>query len=261
MEQVDQRNTARGRLDGKVAIVTGAARGIGAAIADELDSRGASVVICDVSGDPEAVASGLRDGLGMTCDVSSETAVDAMIAATTDRFGRLDIVVNNAGIDGVFAPLADSATDEFDKVIAVNLRGVYLVMRRAVQEMISGGGGAVVNIASVAATVAFAGTTAYTASKAGVVGLTRLAAHEYGPAGIRVNAVLPGIIETPMLAELQETAPEMYRQIVAKAEAMTAQGRPGRASEIASVTAFLASDEASYLTGVALPVDGGYTLA
>jgi NAD(P)-dependent dehydrogenase (short-subunit alcohol dehydrogenase family) len=258
---VNQNNAARGRLDGKVAIVTGAARGIGAAIAAELDARGASVVVCDIAGDPEHVATGLRDGLGVACDVSSESSVDTLIATTVDHFGRLDIVVNNAGIDGAFAPLADSAPDEFDHVVAVNLRGVYLVMRKAIQVMVGRGGGSVVNIASVAATVAFPGTSAYTASKAGVVGLTRLAAQEYGSANIRVNAVLPGIIETPMLAGLKDAAPEMYQQIVARAETMTSQGRIGMPHEIASVTAFLAGDEASYLTGAALAVDGGYTLA
>ena len=117
-------------LDGRVAIVTGAARGIGAAIARAFDDRGASVVICDVAGNPEQVASGLRDSVGVVCDVSSEDDVDALIKRTLGEFGRLDIVVNNAGIDGAFNPLAESAPDTFDQVIAVNLRGVYLVMRK-----------------------------------------------------------------------------------------------------------------------------------
>jgi NAD(P)-dependent dehydrogenase (short-subunit alcohol dehydrogenase family) len=175
--------------------------------------------------------------------------------------GRLDIVVNNAGIDGAFNPLAESAPDTFDQVIAVNLRGVYLVMRKSIPALISSGGGSVINIASVAAVVAFAGTSAYTASKAGVVGLTRLAAHEYGSSGVRVNAILPGVIETPMLADLKETAPEMYEQVRAQAVAMTSQARLGQPDEIASVAAFLAGDGASFLTGAAIPVDGGYTVA
>lgn len=248
-------------LDGKVAIVTGAARGIGAAIAGAFDDRGASVVICDVAGNPEQVASGLRDGVGVVCDVSREDDVDALIERTLGEFGRLDIVVNNAGIDGVFTPLAESAPETFDQVIAVNLRGVYLVMRKAIPVLISSGGGSVINIASVAAVIAFAGASAYTASKAGVVGLTRVAAHEYGSSGVRVNAILPGVIETPMLADLKGTAPEMYQQIKAQAVAMTSQARLGRPDEIASVAAFLAGDGASYLTGAAIPVDGGYTVA
>ncbi|HXB90320.1 SDR family NAD(P)-dependent oxidoreductase [Mycobacterium sp.] len=248
-------------LDGRVAIVTGAARGIGAAIARAFDDRGASVAICDVAGNPEQVASGLRNSIGVVCDVSSEDDVDALIKRTLGEFGRLDIVVNNAGIDGAFNPLAESAPDTFDQVIAVNLRGVYLVMRKSIPALISSGGGSVINIASVAAVVAFAGTSAYTASKAGVVGLTRLAAHEYGSSGVRVNAILPGVIETPMLADLKETAPEMYEQVRAQAVAMTSQARLGQPDEIASVAAFLAGDGASFLTGAAIPVDGGYTVA
>jgi NAD(P)-dependent dehydrogenase (short-subunit alcohol dehydrogenase family) len=248
-------------LDGRVAIVTGGARGIGAAIARAFDDRGASVVICDVAGNPEQVASGLRDSVGVVCDVSSEDDVDALIKRTLGEFGRLDIVVNNAGIDGVFNPLAESSPETFDQVIAVNLRGVYLVMRKSIPALISSGGGSVINIASVAAVVAFAGTSAYTASKAGVVGLTRVAAHEYGSSGVRVNAILPGVIETPMLADLKETAPEIYQQVRAQAVAMTSQARLGHPDEIASVAAFLAGDGASFLTGAAIPVDGGYTVA
>jgi NAD(P)-dependent dehydrogenase (short-subunit alcohol dehydrogenase family) len=248
-------------LDGRVAIVTGAARGIGAAIARAFDDRGASVAICDVAGNPEQVASGLRNSIGVVCDVSSEDDVDALIKRTLGEFGRLDIVVNNAGIDGAFNPLAESAPDTFDQVIAVNLRGVYLVMRKSIPALISSGGGSVINIASVAAVVAFAGTSAYTASKAGVVGLTRVAAHEYGSSGVRVNAILPGVIETPMLADLKETAPEIYQQVRAQAVAMTSQARLGHPDEIASVAAFLAGDGASFLTGAAIPVDGGYTVA
>ncbi|MCV7412488.1 hypothetical protein AWC05_17880 [Mycobacterium florentinum] len=248
-------------LDGRVAIVTGAARGIGAAIARAFNDRGASVVICDVGGDPEHVASGLRDSVGVVCDVSNEHDVDGLIDRTLDEFGRLDIVVNNAGIDGVFAPLAESAPETFDQVIAVNLRGAYLGMRKSIPALISSGGGSVINIASVAAVVAFAGASAYTASKAGVIGLTRVAAHEYGNSGVRVNAILPGVIETPMLTDLKETAPDMYQQIKARAVAMTSQARLGHPDEIASVAAFLAGDGASYLTGAAIPVDGGYTVA
>jgi NAD(P)-dependent dehydrogenase (short-subunit alcohol dehydrogenase family) len=248
-------------LDGRVAIVTGAARGIGAAIARAFDDRGASVAICDVAGNPAQVASGLRNSIGVVCDVSSEDDVGALIKRTLGEFGRLDIVVNNAGIDGAFNPLAESAPDTFDQVIAVNLRGVYLVMRKSIPALISSGGGSVINIASVAAVVAFAGTSAYTASKAGVVGLTRVAAHEYGSSGVRVNAILPGVIETPMLADLKETAPEIYQQVRAQAVAMTSQARLGHPDEIASVAAFLAGDGASFLTGAAIPVDGGYTVA
>ncbi len=218
-------------------------------------------MICDITGNPEQVASGLRHGIGVGCDVSCEDDVDALIKTTLGEFGRLDIVVNNAGIDGAFMPLAESASQTFDHVIAVNLRGVYLVMKKSIPALISGGGGSVINIASVAAVVAFAGASAYTASKAGVVGLTRVAAHEYGSLGVRVNAILPGVIETPMLTELAQTAPAAYEQIKAQAVAMASQARLGRIEEIASVAAFLAGDGASYLTGAAIPVDGGYTVA
>lgn len=247
-------------LDAKVAIVTGAARGIGAAIARALDARGATVVVADVSGDENALAVQLTNGLGMHCDVAIEEDVEAMIAQTVERFGRLDVLCNNAGIDGELGPLSETSTANFDRVVDVNMRGVFFGMRQAIPAMITGGGGSIVNIASIAAVVAFAGTSAYAASKAGVIGLTRVAALEYGAAGVRVNAILPGVIATQMLVDLRHTDPATYQIIVDDGESMAAQKRLGRPEEIGSVAAFLASDEASFVTGAAIPVDGGYTV-
>lgn len=247
-------------LDAKVAIVTGAARGIGAAIARALDARGATVVVADVSGDENALAAELTNGLGMHCDVAIEEDVEAMIAQTVERFGRLDVLCNNAGIDGELGPLSETSTANFDRVVDVNMRGVFFGMRQAIPAMITGGGGSIVNIASIAAVVAFAGTSAYAASKAGVIGLTRVAALEYGAAGVRVNAILPGVIATQMLVDLRHTDPATYQIIVDDGESMAAQKRLGRPEEIGSVAAFLASDEASFVTGAAIPVDGGYTV-
>lgn len=247
-------------LDAKVAIVTGAARGIGAAIARALDARGATVVVADVSGDENALAAELTNGLGMHCDVAIEEDVEAMIAQTVERFGRLDVLCNNAGIDGELGPLSETSTANFDRVVDVNMRGVFFGMRQAIPAMITGGGGSIVNIASIAGVVAFAGTSAYAASKAGVIGLTRVAALEYGAAGVRVNAILPGVIATQMLVDLRHTDPATYQIIVDDGESMAAQKRLGRPEEIGSVAAFLASDEASFVTGAAIPVDGGYTV-
>lgn len=247
-------------LDAKVAIVTGAARGIGAAIARALDARGATVVVADVSGDENALAAELTNGLGMHCDVAIEEDVEAMIAQTVERFGRLDVLCNNAGIDGELGPLSETSTANFDRVVDVNMRGVFFGMRQAIPAMITGGGGSIVNIASIAGVVAFAGTSAYAASKAGVIGLTRVAALEYGAAGVRVNAILPGVIATQMLVDLRHADPATYQIIVDDGESMAAQKRLGRPEEIGSVAAFLASDEASFVTGAAIPVDGGYTV-
>ena len=169
------------------------------------------------------------------------------------RFGKLDIICNNAGIQGPIAPTGDYDEDEWDKVIAVNLKGVFLGMKYAIPEMLKVGGGAIVNTSSMAAIVAFPSLPAYSASKGGVSCLTRLTAAEYASQGIRVNAILPGAIDTGMTRGM----PQDYLEGAIKG---TLMGRIGRPEEIANLALFLASDEASFITGTATPVDGGYTL-
>jgi len=247
------------KLEGKVAVVTGAGRGIGEAIARSLDAEGADVVVADVTGEENMVAADLRSGLGLHADVSQEADIEALISRTVQEFGRLDILCNNAGIDGELGPLSETSTATFDRVVAVNLRGVFLGMRYGIPAMLQTGGGSIITIASIAGQVAFSGTAAYSASKAGVIGLTRVAAAEYGALGIRANAVCPGVIDTPMLQELERADPAMHAQIVAHGQSMSTVNRLGRPEEIAAMAVFLASPESAFLTGAAIPVDGGYT--
>jgi NAD(P)-dependent dehydrogenase (short-subunit alcohol dehydrogenase family) len=247
------------KLEGKVAVVTGAGRGIGEAIARSLDAEGAYVVVADVTGEEKVVAEDLRNGLGLHADVSQEADIEALISRTVQEFGRLDILCNNAGIDGELGPLSETSTATFDRVVAVNLRGVFLGMRYGIPAMLQTGGGSIITIASIAGQVALSGTAAYSASKAGVIGLTRVAAAEYGALGIRANAVCPGVIDTPMLQELERADPAIHAQIVAHGESMSTVNRLGRPEEIAAMAVFLASPESAFLTGAAIPVDGGYT--
>lgn len=248
------------KLDGKVAVVTGAGRGLGEAIARALDAEGAHVVLADVTGEEQRVAAELGNrSLAVHADVSEEADVAALISETHQEFGRLDILCNNAGIDGELGPLAETSVAMFDRVVAVNLRGVFLGMRYAIPVMLQSGGGSIITIASIAGQVALAGTAAYAAAKAGVIGLSRVAAVEYGALGIRANALCPGVIETPMLVELEQANPAIHAQIVAHGESMSAVNRLGRPDEIAAMTVFLASPESSFVTGAAIPVDGGYT--
>jgi NAD(P)-dependent dehydrogenase (short-subunit alcohol dehydrogenase family) len=243
-----------GRLQDKIALVTGAGSGLGAAIAAAFDAEGAKVAVVDVSGSEAEVAEGLPGAIAVHADVSSEDDVSAAFESTVDAFGGLDILVNNAGIEGDMVPLGETSVESFDRVIAVNLRGVFLGIRRAVPLLLDRGGGAVISTASIAGHVGFPGAGPYCASKAGVIGITRAAALEYGGSGIRFNAIAPGVIRTPMT----EGQPQEMMDAV---HAMTAMGRHGEASEIADAAVFLASDESSFVSGTTLTVDGGYTAA
>lgn len=243
-----------GRLSGKVAIVTGAGSGMGAATAKMFCAEGAKVIAADITGkEKETAALAGPNCLPFNVDVSKTQAVKAMVQAAVDNFGKLDIIFNNAGVNGLLAETADYDEDEWDRIVGINLKGVFLGMKYAIPEMLKQGGGSIINTASMAATVAFPMMPAYCASKGGVVSLTRLTAAEYANRKIRVNAILPGAIESGMTRGL----PPDY---LAGAIAGTPMGRIGAPEEIATLALYLASDESTFITGTFTPVDGGYTV-
>jgi NAD(P)-dependent dehydrogenase (short-subunit alcohol dehydrogenase family) len=243
------------RLQGKVAVVTGAGSGMGEAIARRFSAEGAKVIAADISGREEEVASAAGEAcIAAHVDVSRTDDVQRMLNLAVERFGRLDILCNNAGIQGPLAPTADYAEDDWDRVMAVNLKGVFLGMKYAIPLMLkTAGRGSIINTSSMAAIVAFPTLPAYSASKGGVANLTRQTAAEYASQGIRVNAIAPGAIDTGMTRNM----PQEYLQAAVEA---TLMGRIGTPDEIANLALFLASDEASFITGTETAVDGGYTL-
>jgi NAD(P)-dependent dehydrogenase (short-subunit alcohol dehydrogenase family) len=242
-----------GRLAGKVAVVTGAGSGMGAAMAEVFVREGAKVIAADVSGNQEKVAADIgRDCVPVHADVSDGTEVQAMLARAVSEFGRLDVLCNNAGIDGHVAPTAEYPEEEFDRVWAVNGRGVFLGMRYGIPLLLEFGGGSIVNTASMASNVAFPGMPAYCASKGAVQMLTKTAAAEYAGKNVRVNSICPGPIRTGITDSLP---PDLIAGVVAA----TPIGRYGEPAEVAALALFLASDESSFITGECILIDGGYT--
>jgi len=245
-----------GDFDGKVALVTGGASGIGRAIAGELAGRGARVLIADIN---EAAAGEVAEELdgaeAIACDVGDPSAVEAAVAAAVDRFDGLDVMVNNAGVE-LATPLTETTTEDAERVLRVNLLGVFHGIKYSAPRIAERGGGAIVSTASGAGLRGAAMQGFYGSSKAAVINLTQTAALELRPLGIRVNCVCPGIIQTPMVerlkAEFESLFPVTIEELVA-----AKQGRGGEPADIARAVAYLASDSAEFVSGVAFPVDNG----
>lgn len=241
-----------GRLAGKVAVVTGAGSGIGWATARRFAAEGARVVCADNSGRERDVAALIGDAaIAVHVDVADASGVERMIGTAVESFGRLDVLCNNAGFGGPHLPLPEVSEDLFDRLVAVNLKGVFLGMKYAIPVMRAGGGGSIVNTASAVALVGWKGLAVYSATKAGVVQMTKSAALDVADSGVRINAICPGMTWTGLAGAEPGSEPPSGEQLP------TPMKRWGRPEELAAVALFLASDEASFVTGAAFPADGG----
>lgn len=249
-------------MQGKVALVTGAGQGLGLSIAHLLAGRGASVVVAEIDRATGAAAAEALRANGhqahfVAVDVSSEDQVAAMVAETIATFGRIDYAINNAAIEGEVLPLVEQPSETFRRVVDIDLAGVFYCLKHQIPAMVKQGGGSIVNVASVAGVRAHPGLAPYVAAKHGVNGLTKTAAIEYGPAGVRVNSLCPGGIMTPQLARYMEQAPELRATII---DANPLR-RLSQAEEMAEAAVWLCSDAASYVNGHELVVDGGRTVS
>jgi NAD(P)-dependent dehydrogenase (short-subunit alcohol dehydrogenase family) len=241
----------------KVAIVTGGSSGIGKATALAFAKKGAKVVVVDWIENSETVnliKEMGEEAIFIKCDVSKSTDVKAMVEKTIATFGRLDYAYNNAGIEGTSASTPDCTEENWDKTISINLKGIWLCMKYEIPEILKQGKGVIINCSSVAGLVGFPGLPAYVASKHGVIGLTKTAALECSKLGIRVNAVCPGVIQTPMIDRLTGNSKEAVEQFTG----LEPIGRFGLPEEIANAIVWMCSDEASFVTGHAMAVDGGF---
>jgi NAD(P)-dependent dehydrogenase (short-subunit alcohol dehydrogenase family) len=247
-------------FEGQVALVTGASSGMGLATAKAFAEAGAAVVLGDINGEAitaaaEELSAAGHQAIGVTCDVADEAQAAAMVQRAVAAFGRLDMAFNNAGVQAPPSDAADEPAEAFDHVNAVNLRGVWTCMKHELRQMRAQGNGAIVNCSSLGGLIGLPGRAAYHASKHGVLGLTKSAAVEYAPRGVRINAVCPGTIDTPMVADMLQSQKDAMDEIM-KQQVI---GRLGRADEIAAAVLWLCSPGASFVIGVGLPVDGGFT--
>lgn len=242
-------------FNGKVAVITGGASGIGLATARKLLSEGAKVVLVDWNEDVSEIAKTLNnDALGIRCDVSSDTDVQKSVNDIMEKFGHIDFLVANAGIGGGPNKAHEVSVDEWNKVIGVNQTGIFLMNKYVISEMLKNGGGAIVNTSSMYGLVGTTMSFAYSASKGAINQMTRSLALTYARDNIRVNAVAPGYVDTPILAEVPKEAKDaMANQLPV--------GRLGKDTEIANLICYLLSDDASFITGAIVPIDGGFTAA
>lgn len=245
----------------QVALVTGAAKGMGLATAWAFAESGATVVLADINAsEVEQAKNQLIDkgyeAIAVVCDTSDETQIKAMVDKTIATFGRLDVAYNNAGVNSIMTDVADLSPEEYDRILDIDLRGVWLCMKYELQQMRKQNSGAIVNCSSLGGLVGNAGRAAYHAAKHGVLGLTKSAAIEYAPRGIRINAICPGVIETPMVQQMV-SAGDLSRE---DCEKLAPIGRLGRADEIANTVLWLCSPVSSFIIGQSIAVDGGYTI-
>ncbi|MBV9389559.1 MAG: SDR family oxidoreductase [Chroococcidiopsidaceae cyanobacterium CP_BM_ER_R8_30] len=245
---------------GKVALVTGGSSGIGRASAIAFAQKGASVVVASRRAEEgeetvKLVKEAGSDGFFVKTDVTQAADVETMVEQTIRRYGRLDYAFNNAGIEQTPSPLVEQTEETFDQIIDINVKGVWLSMKYQIPQMLKNGGGAIVNMSSIAGLVGMAGVPIYVASKHAVVGLTKSVALEYAKQGIRINAVSPGAIETDMFDRFVKDNPQVREQMMT----MHPIGRTGKSEEIANAVVWFCSDEAAFVTGQILALDGGYT--